>query len=217
MQASATQRAEHMAIPHTARIFCVGRNYAAHAAEMNAAAEPVFFMKPASALAAPEDCVYPPDTERLDHEIELVVALGADGAPGDEDAARALIAGYAVGVDLTRRDVQAALKAKGAPWEAAKAFDGSAPVGPVRPVSEIGHPRAGRIWFEVDGEPRQDGDLADMILSPEALLVMLARTWRLRAGDLVFTGTPAGVGPIPRGGVGRGGVAGVGEIEIRPR
>jgi len=117
---------------------------------------------------------------------------------------------------LTRRDVQAQLKQKSAPWEVAKAFDGSAPLGAIRPVADIGHPRAGRIWFSVDGEPRQDGDLSEMLQSPEELLITLARTWRLQPGDLVFTGTPAGVGPIGRGQVGRGGVDGVGEIEIRP-
>lgn len=198
------------------RVFCVGRNYAAHAREMGAAAKPIFFMKPASAVIAPADAAFPPHTEQLDHEIELVVAVGAEGAPTTPDDARALICGYAVGVDLTRRDVQSQLKAKSAPWEVAKAFDGSAPVGPIRSVADIGHPRAGRIWFSVGDETRQDGDLSEMLLSPEDLLITLARTWRLQPGDLVFTGTPAGVGPIGRGQVGRGGVEGVGEIEIRP-
>lgn len=198
------------------RIFCVGRNYAEHAAEMGAAPEPIFFMKPAeAAVFAEADVPYPPETERLDHEVELVVALGAGGRPKDEAAARGMIFGYAVGADMTRRDVQSAAKAKGGPWEAAKAFDGAAAVERIHPAAEIGHPRRGRIWFSVDGETRQTGDLSDMILSPEALLVSLARFWSLQPGDLVFTGTPAGVGPITPGQLGRGGIEGVGEMTLR--
>lgn len=198
-----------------ARIFCVGRNYAAHAAEMSMPAEPVFFMKPASALVpGGGPAPYPADTERLDHEVELALIVGAAGAPRTEDEARALVFGYAAALDLTRRDAQARAKAGGEPWDAAKGFDASAPVSQVRPAAEIGHPRAGRIWFEVDGEMRQDADLSEMILSPEAMLVALARQWRLAPGDLVLTGTPAGVGPMARGARGRGGIDGVGEIAV---
>lgn len=197
------------------RIFCVGRNYAAHAAEMGAAAEPVFFMKPAQAVVVEPHAPYPVDTERLDHEVELAVMLGRAGAPRSEDEARDMIFGYAAAIDLTRRDAQAAAKAAGAPWETAKAFDGSAPVSPLRTAAAIGHPRAGAIWLTLDGAQRQSGDLAQMILSPEALLVRLARYWRLAPGDLILTGTPAGVGPIERGQVIEAGIDGVGALSIR--
>jgi fumarylpyruvate hydrolase len=196
------------------RIFCVGRNYAAHVKEMGSPGEPIFFMKPASAVMGPGEVPYPPETERFDHEIELVLALGKAGRPRTDAEARALIFGYATGVDLTRRDVQFKLKDEGSPWEACKAFDASAPISAIEPADAIGHPRAGRIWISVGKEVRQDADLADMTLSPEALLVALARTWALLPGDLVFTGTPAGVGPLTRGETARGGIDGVGEIEI---
>lgn len=196
------------------RIFCVGRNYADHAKEMGAPPEPVFFMKPAEALitdAAPAP--YPVETERLDHEVELALVLGAGGTPTTPDAARALIFGYAVAIDLTRRDVQAAAKAAGAPWEAAKAFDGSCPISEIAPAAQIGHPRAGAIWLDVDGVRKQAGDLGEMLIDPEALLVRLARHWRLLAGDIILTGTPAGVGPVTRGARLTAGIDGVGALE----
>lgn len=197
------------------RIFCVGRNYAEHAREMGMPAEPIFFMKPVSSLVTGETAPYPPDTKRFDHEIELVLALGAGGRPRTPDEARALIAGYAVGLDLTRRDVQAQAKSNGEPWEAAKAFDAAAPISPIRLASETGPIATGRIWLEVDGEIRQDGKLEDMLLPPGELLVALARTWTLNPGDLVFTGTPHGVGPLQPGQTARGGVDGVGELTVR--
>jgi fumarylpyruvate hydrolase len=197
------------------RVFCVGRNYAAHVKEMGSVAEAIFFMKPVSALMTPGEVPYPPETERFDHEIELVIALGGAGRPRNAEAARALIFGYAVGIDLTRRDVQFQLKDEGNPWEACKAFDASAPLGAIQPADTIGHPREGRIWLSVDGELRQDADLADMLLGPEALIMALARTWELQPGDVIFTGTPAGVGPMVPGQIAKGGVDGVGEIEIR--
>lgn len=198
------------------RIFCVGRNYAEHAKEMGAAADAVFFMKPAEAVRCEADAIpYPDDTERLDHEIELALALGAGGRPQTEAQARALIWGYGAAVDLTRRDVQARAKAAGGPWEASKAFDASAPLSLLAPTAAIGHPRTGRIWLAVDGATRQDADLAQMLLTPEALLVALGRVWTLQPGDLVLTGTPAGVGPCPRGARITGGVAGVGAVDFR--
>jgi fumarylpyruvate hydrolase len=201
------------------RVFCVGRNYAAHVKEMGSPGEAIFFMKPATSLVPLDgvrgDIPYPADTERFDHEIELVLVLGAAGRPRSEDEARALIFGYAAGIDLTRRDTQFRLKDQGSPWEASKAFDHSAPVSAIRPADEIGHPLDGRIWLSVDGAIRQDASLADMTLSSEALIVALARTWALLPGDVVFTGTPAGVGPLLRGETARGGIDGVGEIEIR--
>ncbi len=197
------------------RVFCVGRNYAAHAAEMGGPATPIFFTKPASAvIPTGATAPYPAHTQRMDHEIELVLALGAGGRPENDDDARALIAGYAAGVDLTRRDAQAAAKAAGEPWDAAKGFDASAPLGVIRSASAIGHPRAGRIWFEVDGAMKQDADIAQMTLSPEALLIALGAIWELRPGDLVFTGTPEGVGPMTGGQEGRGGIDGVGEVSV---
>jgi fumarylpyruvate hydrolase len=201
------------------RVFCVGRNYAAHVKEMGSTGDAIFFMKPATALVPLEDfradIPYPAETDRFDHEIELVIALGAAGRPNTEADARGLIFGYAAGIDLTRRDVQNKLKDEGSPWEASKAFEYSAPLSAIRPAEDIGHPRAGRIWLSVNGEIRQDANLKDMTLSPEALLVALARTWALLPGDVIFTGTPAGVGPLTRGQIAKGGVEGVGEVEIR--
>lgn len=174
------------------RILCVGRNYAAHAREMGADPDreaPFFFSKPADALAPEGGRVpYPSATTDLHHEVELVAAVGAD----------ARIVGWAVGVDLTRRDLQAQAKAAGRPWDAAKGFDASAPVGPLTPADRVGEP-AGRIRLLVDGEVRQDADLSDMIWSPQEVLAKAAELWRLQPGDLIFTGTPEGVGPLRRG------------------
>lgn len=196
------------------RIFCVGRNYTEHAKEMGAAAEPVFFMKPAQSIVTGTELPYPPDTERLDHEVELAVLLGAGGSPRTEDQARALIYGYAVAIDVTRRDVQAAAKAAGAPWESAKAFDGSTPISPIRLAAEVVDPGSGAIWLDVDGVRRQSGDVKDMTLSPTALIVRLARHWRLAAGDVILTGTPAGVGPLHPGERVHAGLEAVGELTL---
>jgi fumarylpyruvate hydrolase len=189
------------------RIFCVGRNYAEHAREMGASelrAPPFFFTKPADAVVASGAVVpYPRRTADLHHEIELVVALGA----GSE------IFGYAVGNDLTRRDVQAPAKKEGRPWDTAKGFDHSAPVSPITRAADIGHPERGRIWLEVNGQRRQDGDIADMIWGVREILAELSTWFELMAGDLVFTGTPAGVGPLQPGDRVRGGVDGVGILE----
>lgn len=190
------------------RIYCVGRNYAAHAREMGAdptQEPPLFFSKPGDAVitaaaGAPAGKVpYPPATSDLHHEVELVFALGQGGRDLTPAAAAGLIYGCAVGVDLTRRDLQAAAKAKGHPWDMAKGFDHSAPLGPLVPVSAQPVPRAGRIHLTVDGEIRQDGDLADMIWDAGHLLAHLSRLVTLQPGDLVFTGTPEGVGPVARG------------------
>jgi fumarylpyruvate hydrolase len=189
------------------RIFCVGRNYPEHAREMGASdlrAPPFFFSKPADAIMANGSAVpFPPRTADLHHEIELVVALGA----GWE------IFGYAVGNDLTRRDVQAEMKKTGKPWDTAKGFDHSAPITPIAPVADIGHPARGRIWLEVNGELRQDGDIADMIWGVPEILAELSTWFALMPGDLVFTGTPAGVGRLNPGDRVRGGVDGVGLLE----
>jgi fumarylpyruvate hydrolase len=165
------------------RIFCIGRNYADHAKEMGAAAEAIFFMKPADAATMASQIPYPAHTRDFHHEVELVLALG--------DNAQIIASG--VGVDLTRRDLQSAMKAKGAPWEIGKSFEGSAPVGPLHLGSP---PEQGRIALTVNGEVRQSGDLADMILSPKSLLDALSRYFTLKPGDLIFSGTPAGVGAL---------------------
>lgn len=199
------------------RIYCVGRNYAEHAREMGmggGCAPPFFFMKPADAVIASGNNVpCPPRTADLHHEIELVVALGAGGRDIGIDAAPALVFGYAVGNDLTRRDVQAVAREHGWPWDVAKGFDHSAPITPIVPAARIGHPSTGRIWLEVNGALRQQGDLADMIWSVPEILAELSTWFELAAGDLVFTGTPAGVGPLVPGDRVRGGVAGVGLLE----
>lgn len=185
------------------RIYCIGRNYAEHAKEMGAEmvsrGNPVFFLKPADAIVTGTEVPYPSVTKELHHEVEMVVALSRGGR--DIDASRALdcVFGYGVGLDLTRRDLQAAAKAKGLPWDTAKGFDGSAPVSALRAASEIGHPARARLSLRVNGEVRQDTDVADMIFPVADIIAELSKLFELRAGDLIFTGTPAGVGPLARG------------------
>ncbi len=203
------------------RVFCVGRNYADHAREMGAHEQadgrepPFFFSKPADAVVPGGDVPYPPATANLQHEIELVVALGKGGA--DIPVAQALdcVFGYAVGLDLTRRDVQARAKEKGHPWDMGKGFDASAPTGEIHPVAALGHPQAGSIWLKVNGETRQSGDLANMSWKVAEVIANLSTFVRLAPGDLIFTGTPAGVSTVVRGDTLEGGVAGVGEFSIR--
>ena len=188
------------------RILCVGRNYAAHAREMGADERdpPFFFSKPADAVVLPgADVPYPSATSDLHHEIELVVALGEGGS----------IFGFAVGVDLTRRDLQNGFKARGQPWDAAKGFDDSAPISAIVPATGV-IPQ-GRIALTVNGETRQAGEVADMIWSVEEILVEAGNLWKLEAGDLIFTGTPEGVGPIVRGDRVEGSVEGVGSLSFR--
>lgn len=198
------------------RIFCVGRNYAAHAREMGGdpvREAPFFFTKPADAVVPGGGPIpYPPATADLHHEVELVLALGRGGADVDPARCRELIFGYAVGLDLTRRDLQREAKAAGRPWDMAKGFDLSAPVSAVAPASAVGHPRTGAVGLEVNGEIRQVGDLADLIWSPEETLAHLSSLVTLSAGDLVFTGTPAGVGPLQPDDSFRAWIDGVGEL-----
>ena len=199
------------------RVLCVGRNYAAHRREMGGDDRdpPFFFMKPADALVPPGLPVpYPSQTADLHHEIELVVAIGADGADVSVDEALDLVWGYAAGVDLTRRDLQAAAKAKGQPWEAAKAFDASAPIGLIRPVDRSGHP-TGDIRLSVNGVTRQAAQLSDMIWSVAEIIAQASRLWRLEAGDLIFTGTPEGVGPLAVGDQVEGEIADVGTVSFK--
>lgn len=185
------------------RIYCIGRNYAEHAREMGAEVvsrgNPVFFLKPADAIVTDNEVPYPSVTRELHHEVEMVVALSSGGRAIDGARALQCVFGYGVGLDLTRRDLQAAAKAKGLPWDTAKAFDASAPVSALRAASEIGHPARARLSLHVNGEPHQDTDIAEMIFPVADIIAELSKLFELRAGDLIFTGTPAGVGPLARG------------------
>ncbi|MGH8215701.1 MAG: fumarylacetoacetate hydrolase family protein [Rhodanobacteraceae bacterium] len=186
------------------RIYCIGRNYVEHAKEMGAQAvsraNPVFFMKPADALVAEGgDIPYPSATHELHHEVEMVVALARGGRDIDPAAALDCVFGYGVGLDLTRRDLQAAMKAKGLPWDVAKGFDASAPVSALRPVTESGHPSQARLSLAVNDSVRQGTDIADMIFPVADIIAELSKLFELKPGDLIFTGTPAGVGPLQRG------------------
>ena len=199
------------------RIYCVGRNFAEHAKEMGAEVSrgrPVFFMKPADAAVEIGDIPYPGATADLHHEVELVVALGRD-ADGEVpvDAALALVFGYAVGLDLTRRDLQAEAKEKRLPWDIAKGFDHSAPMGAIVPAD--GGVPAGRLWLEVNGATRQDAPLTDMVFSVPEVLHELSKLFALRAGDLVMMGTPAGVAALQRGDRLRAGIDGLAQVEGR--
>lgn len=199
------------------RIYCVGKNYAAHAREMGAdpASEPpFFFMKPADAVVSGPRAPFPPDTDNLHHEIELVVAIGRAGANVSGAEALSLVFGYAAGIDLTKRDRQNEAKAKGQPWERGKAFDASAPIGAIHPAERIGHPARGAIGLSVNGAARQKGDLGDLILPVPAIVAQLSAIWALAPGDLIFTGTPEGVGKVVRGDVLKGWIEGVDEIEV---
>lgn len=200
------------------RIVCVGRNYAAHAREMGRDPDrepPFFFFKPADGVVDDGTRVrYPPLTHDLHHEIELVVAIGRGGSDISRDDALDHVFGYAVGLDLTRRDLQLTARETGRPWDWGKGFDASAPCGAIEPAARIGHPRRGRIWLEVNGVVRQDGDLADMIWSVPDVIALASKAMRLMPGDLIYTGTPAGVGPLEPGDRVRGGVDGVGQISI---
>jgi fumarylpyruvate hydrolase len=195
------------------RILCVGRNYAAHAREMGGDERdpPFFFAKPADAVVAPGAAVpYPPATGELHHEIELVAAIGVGGANVSPDQAISLVYGYAVGVDLTRRDLQNAAKAARQPWDASKGFDASAPVSAIKRWT--GPAPQGRIRLSVNGETRQDAAVSDMIWSIAEVIAEASKLWRLEPGDLIFTGTPEGVGPLVRGDAVEGEVEGVGRL-----
>lgn len=201
------------------RIFCVGRNYADHAREMGHDPDrepPFFFDKPADALVVGEaDIPYPTLTERLEHEAELVVALGKGGRDVEPAFALDLVWGYAIGNDLTRRDIQAEAKKLGRPWTMAKGFDGSAVCGPVHPASEVGHPEKGAIVLSVNGTVRQAGDLSQMIWAVPDVIAALSQFVELRPGDLIYSGTPAGVGRLERGDVVEVSIEGLGKLTNR--
>ena len=200
------------------RIYLVGRNYADHAREMGHdpnREKPFFFQKPSDAvLASGSEFSYPPLSSNVHHEIEMVVALASGGRNIDDTNALQHVYGYAVGIDITRRDLQQQMKQQGRPWEAGKSFDRSAPISEIVPVASCGHPNNGRIWLTVNGEVRQDGDLSQLIWSVPEIIATLSASFELAGGDLIFTGTPAGVGPIEPGDRLSGGVQSVGEIEI---
>jgi fumarylpyruvate hydrolase len=204
------------------RVYCVGRNYAEHAKEMGFSEReaPFFFMKPADAVlpvpfGAVGELPYPVATGNLHHEIELVVAIGRAGRDIAPAAAPAHIWGYGVGLDMTRRDLQFALRDKGRPWDVAKGFDNSAPISPLKPIAATGEITSGSIWLEVNGTRRQSSDVSKLIWSVNETLAHLSGFFDLQPGDLVFTGTPEGVGAVQRGDLLVGGVAGIGTLQLR--
>lgn len=195
------------------RIYCVGRNYAAHAREMGHDPDrepPFFFQKNPDNVILTAEVPYPPATQDLHHEVELVVALAIGGHDIAEADALSHVYGYAVGVDLTRRDLQGQAKKAGRPWEVGKAFEQSAPIAPLVPAKRIGHPNAGAVTLCVNGEQRQEGDLNQLIWSVPEVIATLSRLFTLAPGDLIMTGTPAGVGPLVRGDAVECRIAGVG-------
>lgn len=200
------------------RIYLVGRNYAEHAREMGHdpnREEPFFFQKPADAiLPTGSEFPYPPLSSNVHHEIEQVVALRSGGKNIRVNDALDHVYGYAVGIDITRRDLQQQMKQQGRPWEVGKAFDSSAPISAIVPTSAIGHPQQGRVWLEVNGELRQEGDLNQLIWTVPEIIATLSTQFELTGGDLIFTGTPAGVGPIKPGDRLTGGVEGIANVEI---
>ena len=200
------------------RIYCVGRNYAEHSREMGydpRAQVPFFFDKPADALVLDGGTVpYPTGTSNLHHEVELVLAIGAGGRDIAPEDATDFIIGYAVGIDMTRRDVQAGAKKDGKPWTMAKGFDFSAPLSTITLAEQIGHPRQGRIALGVNGEIRQDGDIADMVWSPEEVIAALSREVALAPGDLIYSGTPSGVGPVQPADRLTAEIAGIGTLAV---
>jgi fumarylpyruvate hydrolase len=201
------------------RVFCVGRNYADHAREMGSDPDrepPFFFMKPADALLTGDaDMPYPPQSQDLHHEMELVVALGAGGANIAEADALRHVWGYAAGLDMTRRDLQGQAKKEGKPWDMGKGFDHSAPIGLMVPAEKIGHPTDAAIVLKVNGKVRQSSDLKHLIWSIPETVAYLSRLVTLAPGDLIFSGTPAGVAAVVRGDVLEGEVAGIGTVKTR--
>ncbi len=200
------------------RIFCVGRNYAAHAREMGKDPDrdpPFFFTKPADAVVDSGAVLpYPPLTQNLHHEIELVVAIGRPGFRITREDAADHIWGYSVGIDLTRRDLQEDAKATGRPWDWSKGFDRSAPCAPLVSAGDVGALDARRIWLSVNGAMRQDASLAELIWPVDDIVAGCSAAVELQTGDLIFTGTPAGVGPLVPGDRVSGGIDGLGTIDI---
>lgn len=205
------------------RVYCVGRNYGAHTREMGGdpdREEPFFFLKPADALQVVAgdtvaDHAYPPRTENYHFEVELVAALGVGGRDIPVADALDCVYGYAIGLDMTRRDLQDEAKRQSRPWDLAKSADASAPIGPLHPASMIGHPTRGSIGLSVDGRARQSGNLSEMIRSVPEQIALLSTYFELHPGDVIFTGTPAGVGPVARGETMTASIEGLGVIALR--
>ncbi|MGF7162380.1 fumarylpyruvate hydrolase [Rhodoligotrophos appendicifer] len=201
------------------RIYCVGRNYAEHALEMGGdptREPPFFFQKNPDCLVVNDgNFPYPTRTKDVHHEIELVIAIGAGGDDIPVDAALEHVYGYAVGIDMTRRDLQGEAKKQGRPWETGKAFEASAPCSDIMPASIIGHPTSGPVWLKVNGTLRQKGNLNQMIWKVPETVSYLSGLFTLQPGDLIFTGTPAGVAAVSRGDELHGGVEGIGELRTR--
>lgn len=200
------------------RIYCVGRNYAEHAIEMGHDPDrepPFFFQKNPDCLRLDGEFPYPSATKDVHYEIELVVALGKGGTDIPVEQAMDCVYGYAVGLDMTRRDLQGQAKKQGRPWEIGKAFEDSAPCSDLVPASDIGHPTEGTVWLDVNGQRRQTGDVNQLIWKVPEMISYLSGLFELKPGDLIFSGTPAGVGAIQRGDVMDGGVQGVGELHVK--
>jgi fumarylpyruvate hydrolase len=195
------------------RIYCVGLNYVAHVREFGEdpdKIDPVFFLKPADAIVANGvDVPYPPQTKNFHYEIELVVAIGKQAINISPDQAKDHIFGYAVGNDLTRRDLQFQMKALNMPWDISKAFDKSATITAIHPASVIGHPKQGRIWLSVNGKIKQDSNINDMIANPDKIVSELSKLYTLEPGDLIYTGTPSGIGPVVIGDIMKAGIDGI--------
>jgi fumarylpyruvate hydrolase len=200
------------------RIYCVGRNYAAHAVEMGHDPNkepPFFFQKNPDNIVLSGEFPYPSASNDVHHEIEMVVALKSGGTGIPVGKALDCVFGYGVGLDMTRRDLQGKAKDMGRPWEVGKAFEASAPCSPLVPVSRIGHPAQGAVWLDVNGERRQTGDLNQLIWKVPEMIAYLSGLFRLAPGDVIMSGTPAGVGAVQRGDALKGHVDGVGDIEVR--
>jgi len=200
------------------RVYCIGRNYAAHAIEMGHDPDrepPFFFQKNPDSLDASSEMPYPVGTSDLHHEIEMMVALKSGGRDIALEDALSHVWGYGVALDMTRRDLQGEAKKLGRPWEIGKSFEHSAPISPLLPVSKVGHPSTGEITLHVNGALHQEGDLAQMIWKTPEIIRYLSQYFELAAGDVILTGTPAGVGPVARGDVMEGKVAGLGTLRVR--
>jgi len=208
---------QHTAAFPVRRIYCVGQNYAEHTREMGGDPNrnpPFFFSKPPQAAYHAPTFPYPPLSQDVHHEIELVVALDRGGVNLSSEQALTHIYGYAVGLDMTRRDLQAEAKKGGKPWDAAKGFDFSAPCSPIWTVQQVGHLHSGYIYLDVNGRRVQSGDLEQMIWKVPEIVSYLSRLFTLEAGDLIFTGTPAGVGPVQPGDVLDGGIEGLDQLSV---
>ncbi len=211
--------AERFPVRH---VYCVGRNYAEHAKEMggDASKEPPFFFTKAADSVVPVvppavgSIAYPLATKNFHHEIELVVAIGGRGARLAPERALSVVFGYAVGLDMTRRDLQSDMREKKRPWDIGKSFAGAAPIAPIHPAESVGHLARGAIWVDVNGTRRQTGDLADMIWDVPHTLAFLSQYYELLPGDLVFTGTPSGVGPVVAGDRLDGGIDALGSLAV---